>query len=201
MPIRRTLGAGGRRAEALVWSVLARGLVRMAGFRRAVRATEVLAARLPTSHGVPVSPTPWFRGAGKCLGQAVARRAHLKRRGRSSEIILGVSVDEDSAVRAHAWLDVDREPDSFVRVDMSERPSRTVLGLARLPDGGAVVVTDHERYVHLNQSALAIWERECAGGSAAGSDSSDVSATLDRLKALGLLPASARVERPLHRAS
>lgn len=115
MSVRRRLVSrdGALAAEALAWLALARAAVVLLPFRVLSRRLGLVRGETPTT--VVASPasrrvawavaaaarrTPW---RSKCLEQAIAAKAMLRRRGIESTLYLGV-VREPMA--AHAWLRV-----------------------------------------------------------------------------------------------
>lgn len=104
------------RVEILLWSLLARVLVRRLSLERALTLLDRFPRRAHPTAGFTMPLERTFRGAGACLGRSLARSQFLRVRGQPHAIVIGVR-GGTTALRAHAWVEpCDPVEPSFVEL-------------------------------------------------------------------------------------
>lgn len=110
-------------AEVLLWSALARLLLKRVRTERVFHLLDRLPRRMAPSGPPSLPPESTFRLAGACLGRSVARSQYLRTRGQPHSVVLGVRGGLANFA-AHAWLDpfdIDELPSDFVELWRVER--------------------------------------------------------------------------------
>ena len=109
-------GKAVRLIEIVMWSVLVRLLLATVTTERALSVLDALPRRSPRGTSVDVPAQRWFKLAGACLGQSLARSQYLRMHGCPTDVVIGVRGSLESFA-AHAWLpEYDRAGDDFVEI-------------------------------------------------------------------------------------
>lgn len=109
-------GKAVRLIEIGMWSVLVRLLLATVTTERALSVLDALPRRSPRCTSVEVPAQRWFKLAGACLGQSLARSQYLRTRGYPTDLVIGVRGGVTDFA-AHAWLlNYDSADDTFVEI-------------------------------------------------------------------------------------